>query len=62
MGIGSNVFAGYYPDDVFQDILDHETSANSKDACEYNVDEPGYDGWNDAFYEGNNVFLKSDDA
>ncbi|KAG4207539.1 hypothetical protein ERO13_A03G071500v2 [Gossypium hirsutum] len=61
-GIGSNAFAGYCPDNVFQDILDHETSANSKDACEYNLYEPGYDSWKDAFYEGNNVFLKSDDA
>ncbi|OMO58763.1 hypothetical protein CCACVL1_25367 [Corchorus capsularis] len=53
------------------DISDHETAATSKDACEYDVDEPGYassqpgnaDGyWKDSCYEGNNEFLKSGDG
>ncbi|XP_022738750.1 uncharacterized protein LOC111291340 [Durio zibethinus] len=71
MGIGSNACTDYYPVNVFRDISDHETLATSKDACEYDVDEPGYDSWQqrnaddcwkDACYEGNNVFLKSGDV
>ncbi|XP_022728894.1 uncharacterized protein LOC111284496 [Durio zibethinus] len=70
MGIGSNVCADYYPDNGFQDMSDHEMPATSKDACEYDADEPGYgnwqqgntDGfWKDACFEGNDVFLKSRD-
>ncbi|XWS47905.1 hypothetical protein CRYUN_Cryun13aG0026100 [Craigia yunnanensis] len=70
MGIGSNACADYYPDNGFQDISDHETPATSKNVCEHDVDEPGYDSWQqgnandfwkDACYEGNEVFLKSGD-
>ncbi|OMO79925.1 hypothetical protein COLO4_24292 [Corchorus olitorius] len=68
MGIRSNTCAYYHPVNRFQDISDHETAATSKDACEYDVDEPGYassqpgnaDGyWKDSCYEGNNENLKS---
>ncbi|XWS51269.1 hypothetical protein CRYUN_Cryun12cG0162200 [Craigia yunnanensis] len=68
MGIRSNACADYYPVNGFQDISDHETPATSKDGSEYDVDEPGYDSWQqgnaddcckDGCYEGNNVFLKS---
>ncbi|XVE56757.1 hypothetical protein DITRI_Ditri04bG0036500 [Diplodiscus trichospermus] len=70
MGVGSNAYAEYNPDNGFQDISDHETPTTSKNVYEYDVDEPGYDSWQqangddfgkDSCYEGNGVFLKSGD-
>lgn len=71
MGIRSNVCSDYYPFNGFEDITGHETPATSRDASEYDVDEPGYDSWQqgnagdcwkNGCYEGNNVFLKSGEA
>ncbi|KAK8515822.1 hypothetical protein V6N12_016128 [Hibiscus sabdariffa] len=49
----------------FPDISDHDAPATSKDACEYNADEPGYDSWQqgnaDDCYQGDNVLLRSSD-
>ncbi|XVF49895.1 hypothetical protein PTKIN_Ptkin04bG0052800 [Pterospermum kingtungense] len=70
MGMGSNACADYYYDNAFEDVSDHETPATSKNACEQDVDEPGFDSWHkenaddlwkDACYEGNDVSLKSGD-
>ncbi|XP_021287037.1 uncharacterized protein LOC110418590 [Herrania umbratica] len=71
MGMRSNACEDYCPVNGFQDISDHETPATSKDACEYDVDEPGYDSWQqgngddywkDACYERNNVLFRSGDG
>lgn len=70
MGMGSNACTDYYPDSGFEDMSDHETPATSNNACEHNVDEPGFDSWQqgnsdglwkDACYKGNDVSLKSGD-
>ncbi|XVF54484.1 hypothetical protein PTKIN_Ptkin05aG0184300 [Pterospermum kingtungense] len=71
MEIRSNACADYYPVNGFEGITDPETLSTSKDASEYDVDEPGYDSWQQVnagdcwksgCYEVNNVFLKSGDV
>ncbi|XP_039034388.1 uncharacterized protein LOC120170519 [Hibiscus syriacus] len=70
MGIESNACVDHYLVNDFQDISDHDAQATSKDACEYNGDEPGYDSWQqgnaddcwkDACCQGDNVLLRSSD-
>ncbi|GMI76766.1 hypothetical protein like AT3G48800 [Hibiscus trionum] len=66
MGIESNACVDIdYLVNGFQDISDHEAPATSKDACEDNADETGYDSWQqgnaDDCYQGDNVLLRSSD-
>ncbi|XP_021909067.1 uncharacterized protein LOC110823085 [Carica papaya] len=69
---GDKEFAGFtldgFGDNGFKELSDHETPATSKEACEYDVDETGYDVWQQGYasncwkekfcYEANNKLLK----
>lgn len=69
VGFTSTTCDNYNPETGFKDCSDHETPAMSKEACEYELDETTYDGWqqgnsddcwrDDACYEGNGPFIKS---
>lgn len=69
IGFTSNVWEDDFPDNGFKDLSDRETPATSKEACEYDMNEPTYDArqqgnlndpWKeDACYEDNNSLPKS---
>ncbi|GLT70375.1 hypothetical protein SLA2020_424580 [Shorea laevis] len=72
IGITSSDYPGYNSGDGFKEFSDHETPATSKEACDYDTDEPAYDMWQqgnsnqywkaDACREGSHTFLRSGDG